>query len=72
METLILTIIGLSVEMFIMGLLWFFVFDRFHREHMKSLGHPDYQDKEEVDKKEIIVKKPHNEKKLPSDYRNVD
>lgn len=39
--------------------------------HMKGLGHPDYQDKEEVDKKEEVVKKPLNEKKS-SDYRNVD
>lgn len=39
--------------------------------HMKGLGHPDYQDKE-VDKKEDVMKKQSDEKKPPSDYRNVD
>lgn len=72
METFIFSIIGLAIEMVILGLIWVYILYPSYRRHMRDLGHPEFQDKEPDDKEPDDMKKQSDEKKPPSDYRNVD
>lgn len=66
METFIFSIIGLAIEMVILGLIWVYILYPSYRRHMRDLGHPEFQDKEPDDKdNEVVIEN----KSSSSDYR---
>lgn len=68
-----LAVLAMNMAVFlVIGIIYMPFHKRWLRKHLKELGHPAFQDEESDDKKDESVKKQSDEKKLPSDYRNVN
>lgn len=68
-----LAVLAMNMAVFtVIGIIYMPFHKRWLKKHLKELGHPDFQDEEPDDKEPGDMKKQSDEKKLPSDYRNVD